>query len=148
MLAVLDQQISEFRFEVDSRISFKHFLDDLRRHLIKAQTKQLEPGAEVDQCYLVCQPSCDSRRGMQCDRFPNQIGALWRHLMLRAELASSLCPIHLKPIVAAVSGNQSEVVQGRGAKSGFLIGYRAAEAPDSKATENVCSKTMSAEKLG
>ena len=30
---------------------------------------------------------------------------------------------------------------------GFLIDRRTAEAPDSKATENVCSKTMSAKKL-
>jgi hypothetical protein len=79
---------------------------------------------------------------------PNQIGTLWRHLMLQAELASSVCAIHLKPIVAAVSRNQSEVVQNRTAKSGFLIDHRTAEPSDSKATENICSKTMSAEKLG
>lgn len=67
--------------------------------------------------------------------------------MLRAELASSIRAIHLKPIVAPVGRNQSEVVQNRAAKSGFLIDRRTAEAPDSKATENVCSKTMSAKKL-
>jgi hypothetical protein len=68
--------------------------------------------------------------------------------MLRAELARSIRAIDLKPIVTAVSRNQSEVVQNRAAKSGFLIDHRTAEAPDSKATKNVCSKTMSAEKLG
>jgi hypothetical protein len=68
--------------------------------------------------------------------------------MLRAELPSGICAIHLKPIIATVSRNKSEVVQNCGAKSGFLIAYRTAEAPDSKATENVCSKTMSAEKFG
>jgi hypothetical protein len=148
MPTVLDQQISKFGFEVRPWIFFEDFRHHLRRQLIKTQTKQLEPGAEVYQSYLVCQSSCDSRRGVQRDRLPNQVGALWRHLMLRAELPSSIRPIYLKPIVATVSGNQSEVVQSRGAKSGFLIGYRMAEVPDSKATENVCSQTMSAEKLG
>jgi len=85
---------------------------------------------------------------MQRDRLPNQIGALRRHLMLRAELSSGVRAIHLEAIVTAISGNQSEVVQNRAAKSGFLIDHRTAELPDSKATENVCSKTMSAEKFG
>jgi hypothetical protein len=102
----------------------------------------------MDQCDLVCESGRDSRRGVQRDRLPNQVGALWRHLMLRAELPSSIRPIYLKPIAATVSGNQSEVVQSRRAKSGFLIDHRMAQVPDSKATENVCSKTMSAEKLG
>jgi hypothetical protein len=146
--AVLDQQISEFGLEVHSRIFFEDFLDHVRRHFIKAQAKQLEPGAKVNQCYLVCQPSCDSWRGVQRDRLPNEIGALGRDLMFRAELAGSIRAIHLKPIVAAVRRNQPEVVQNRAAKSGFLVDYRTAEAPDSKATENVCSKTMSAEKPG
>jgi hypothetical protein len=68
--------------------------------------------------------------------------------MLRTELASSLRAIDLKSIVAAISRNQSEVVQNRAAKCGFLIGHRTAEAPDGEATEDVCPKTMSAKKLG
>jgi hypothetical protein len=68
--------------------------------------------------------------------------------MLRAELARSIRAIDLKSIVTAVSRNQSEVVQDRAAKGGFLIGHRTAEAPDGKAAENICSKTMRAEKLG
>jgi hypothetical protein len=44
------------------------------------------------------------------NRVPNQIGPLWRHLMLRAELASGIRTIHLKPIVVAVSRHQSEIV--------------------------------------
>jgi hypothetical protein len=145
---VLNQQSSELGFEVHPRISFEDLFDHRQGHLIKAQTQQLEPGAEVDQCDLVCQPSCDSWRGVERDRLPNQIGALWRHLVLRAEMPSSIRPIHLEPIVAAVSRNQSEVVQNRSAKSSFLVGHRAAEAPDDKAAENVCPKTMRAEKLG
>jgi hypothetical protein len=33
---VFDQQLSKFGFEVHPRIPVEHFLDDLRRHLIKA----------------------------------------------------------------------------------------------------------------
>jgi len=36
MPAVLDQQVSEFGFEVHPRIFFEQFLDQLRWHLIKA----------------------------------------------------------------------------------------------------------------
>src|SRR5712671_4171995 len=148
MPTVFDQQISELSLEIHPWIFLEHLLNHLWRHVIEAQAKQFEPGAEMNQCYLVCQPSCDSWRGVQRDRLPNEIGALGRDLMFRAELAGSIRAIHLKPIVAAVRRNQPEVVQNRAAKSGFLVDYRTAEAPDSKATENVCSKTMSAEKPG
>ena len=65
-------------------------------------TQEIEPGAEVDQGDLACLPSGDPRGGVQRDRLPDQIGSFWRHLMLYAELASSLRAIHFKPIVAAV----------------------------------------------
>ncbi|MGB7179180.1 MAG: hypothetical protein WBD33_20255, partial [Xanthobacteraceae bacterium] len=68
--------------------------------------------------------------------------------MLCAEIARSIRAIYLKPIVAPVRGNQSEVVQNRGAKRGFLIGHRPAEASRGKTAKNVGSKTMRAEKLG
>jgi hypothetical protein len=50
--------------------------------------------------------------------------------MLRAELTSSIRAIHFKSIVTTVRRNQSEVVQGRGAKRGFLVGHRTADAPN------------------
>jgi hypothetical protein len=134
--------------EIHPRIFSEHFLDQLRRHLIKAETQEIEAGAEVDQRYLVRQPSWDFRRGVQRDRLPNQIGTLGRHTMLRAELASGIRAIHLKPIVSAARKNQAEVVQDGAAKRSFLIDHRTTEAPDSKAAEIVGSKTMSAEKLG
>ncbi len=85
---------------------------------------------------------------MQRDRLPNQIGALWRHPMPRAELARGIRAIHLKPVVAAVGGNQPQVMQNRCAKRSFLVDHRTTEAPDSKATEDIGPKAMSAEKLG
>jgi hypothetical protein len=68
--------------------------------------------------------------------------------MLCAEIARSIRAIDFKPIVATVGRDQPEVVQKRGAKRGFLIGHRPAEASDGKTAENVGSKTMRAEKLG
>ena len=76
VLAVLDQEIAELRFEFHPRVFFDDFLENLRRHLIEAQTQKVEAGAEMDQRYLVCQPCGDSRGGMQSDRPPNQIGTL------------------------------------------------------------------------
>src|SRR5258707_13675778 len=57
-----DQQISEFSLEIHPWIFLKHLLNHLWRHLIEAQAKQFEPGAEMHQCYFVCQASCDSCR--------------------------------------------------------------------------------------
>jgi hypothetical protein len=41
--AVLDQQISEFSFEIHSRIFFEHLLDQSGRYLIKAKPKKSSP---------------------------------------------------------------------------------------------------------
>jgi hypothetical protein len=40
---------------------------------------------------------------MKCYCFPNEVGALWWHLMFLAELASGIRSIHLEPVVATVS---------------------------------------------
>ena len=118
---VLHQQIAEFCLEVQSWIFVEHFLNHLRWHLIKAKTQQLEPSAQVDQRDLGCHPRCDARRGVQGDRLPDQIGALRRHLMLGAELASSIRAVHFEAILAKVSRNQSEIVQNSAAKRCFLV---------------------------
>ena len=76
VLAVLDEEISEFRFELHPRVLFENFLENLRRHLIESQTQKVEAGAEMDQRYLACQPCGDSRGSMQSDRPPNQICTL------------------------------------------------------------------------
>src|SRR5258707_14022667 len=102
----------------------------------------------MDQCYLARQPGRYSRRGVQSDRLPNQIRTLRRHLMLRAEIARSIRAIDFKPIIATVWRDQPEVVQKRGAKRGFYISPRTAEASDGKTAENVGSKTMHTEKFG
>jgi hypothetical protein len=68
--------------------------------------------------------------------------------MLRAEIARSIRTIDFKPIIATVGRDQPEVVQKRGAKRGFFISHRTAEASDGKTAENVGSKTMRAEKFG
>ena len=69
VLAVLDQEIAELRFELHPRVFFEDFLENLRRHLIKAQTQKVETGAEMDQCYLARQPGRYSRRGVQAIAF-------------------------------------------------------------------------------
>ena len=97
VLAVLDQEIAELRFELHPRVFFEDFLENLRRHLIKAQTQKVETGAEMDQCYLARQPGRYSRRGVQSDRLPNEIRTLRRHPMLRAEIARSIRAIDFKP---------------------------------------------------
>jgi hypothetical protein len=104
---VLDQQLSEFGFEIQSRIRFEHFLDNAPRHLIKAKTEKLNPGAQVDKRYFVCQAGCNSWGGVKCYRLPDQIGAFWWHLMFRAELTGSIRAIHLKPIVPSVSREEA-----------------------------------------
>jgi hypothetical protein len=147
-LAVFDQEIPKLRFEPHPRVFFEDFLKNLRRHLIKAQTQKVETGAEMDQRYLARQPGRYSRRGVQGDRLPNQIRALRRDLMLRAEIARGIRAIYFKPIIATVGRDQPEVVQKRGAKRGFFISHRTAEASDGKTAENVGSKTMRAEKFG
>src|SRR5258705_8665394 len=101
----------------------------------------------MDQRYLACQPSRYSRRGMQRDRLPNQIGALWRHPMPRAELARGIRAIHLKPVVAAVGGNHPQVMQNPCAKPSFFLHHRKTQTPHSTATEDIGAKAMSAEKL-
>jgi len=58
MPTVFDQQISEFSLEIHPWIFLKHLLNHLWRHLIEAQAKQFEPGAEMHQCYFFCQASC------------------------------------------------------------------------------------------
>jgi len=73
VLAVLDQEIAELRFELHPRVFFEDFLENLRRHLIKAQTQKVETGAEMDSAI-----SPASRVGIpgevcQSDRLPNQI---------------------------------------------------------------------------
>jgi hypothetical protein len=67
------------------------------------------------------QPRGNSGRGMQRDRPPNHIGALWRHLMIYAEIANGIGAIHLKPVVAAIGRDQTKIVQNRPAKRGLLI---------------------------
>src|SRR5258708_38621530 len=89
-----------------------------------------------------------SRRGMQRDRLPNQIGALWRHPMPRAELARGIRAIHLKPVVAAVGGNQPQVMQNRCAKRSFLVAHRTTRAPPHKATQDIGPKAKRAAELG
>ena len=98
VLAVLDQEIAELRFELHPRVFFEDFLENLRRHLIKAQTQKVETGAEMDQCYLARQPGRYSRRGVQSDRLPNQIRTLrrWDPLSWRPVLAPQL-PIEFPP---------------------------------------------------
>jgi hypothetical protein len=44
--------------------------------------------------------------------------------MVGAELPSGICAVNLKPVVSAVWGNQTEVVQHRGAKSSFFVDHR------------------------
>jgi hypothetical protein len=61
---MLDQQISEFGLEVHPWVFFENFLDQLGRDLMKTQTKQFEPGTEVDQRYFVCHATWDPRRGV------------------------------------------------------------------------------------
>src|ERR1700722_19863776 len=102
----------------------------------------------MDQCHLACQPGRDPWGGMQSDRPPAQSGTFRRYLMFRAEIARSIRTVDFKPIVATVGRDQPEIVQKRGAKRRFLIGYRPAEAFDGKTAENVSSKTMGAKKLG
>jgi hypothetical protein len=60
-------------------------------------------------------------------------------LVLCAEIARSIRTIDFKPIVATVGRDQPEVVQKRGAKRGFLIGHRPAQASRGKTAENVGS---------
>ena len=103
MPTVFDQQISEFGLEIHPWIFLEHLLNHLWRHLIEAQAKQFEPGAEMHQCYFVCQASCDSWRCMKCYCLPNEVGALWWHLVFLAKLASGIRSIHLEPVVATVS---------------------------------------------
>jgi hypothetical protein len=43
--------------------------------------------------------------------------------MIQTELAGSFRAIHFKSVVRAIRRDQSEVMQGRSAESGFLIGY-------------------------
>ena len=148
MPAVLDQKVSEFRLEFHPRIFAEYFLDQLPRYLIKTQSQEIEPGAEVDQGYLIRKPTRDSRRGVERDRLPNQIGALRGHLMLRTEFAGGIGTIHLETVVAAVGRNEPEVMQDRTAKGGFLIDHGAPETLDREATEDVRPHTMTAEKLG
>src|SRR5258708_36420124 len=84
---------------------------------------------------------------MQRDRLPDDIGALRRDLVRRAERASSIRAIDLKPVVATIKRDQPEVVENRSAKRGFLIEDRASESPHRKAAENVGPQTMRAEPL-
>jgi hypothetical protein len=85
---------------------------------------------------------------VKCYRLPDQIGAFWWHLMFRAELTGSIRAIHLKPIVAPVSREESQVVQRCTAKSGFLIDHLPAQTSHSETSENISPKTMRAEELG
>ncbi len=102
----------------------------------------------MNQGYFARKPRGNSGRGMQRDRLPNHIGALWRHLMIYAEIASGLGAIHLKPVVAAIGRDQTKIVQNRPAKRGLLIDDRTSDTPDGQASENVRAQTMRAEKCG
>jgi hypothetical protein len=145
---VLDQKVFEFLFETHARIFFEHLLNHLRRHLIEAETQEIESRTEMNQSYFAGQPCGNPGRGMQRDRLPNDIGALWRHLMLYAEIASGLGAIHLKTVVAAIGRDQTKIVQDRPAKRGLLIHHRTSDTPDGQASENVRAQTMRAEKCG
>jgi|SRR5271163_202795 len=70
------------------------------------------------------------------------------HEEIAANNSRGIRAIHLKPVVAAVGGNQPQVMQNRCAKRSFFVDHRTTEAPDSKATEDIGPKAMSAEKLG
>ena len=138
----------EFGFETHARIFFEYLLEHLRRDLIEAETQEIEPRTEMNQGYFARKPRGNSGRGMQRDRLPNHIGALWRHLMIYAEIASGLGAIHLKPVVAAIGRDQTKIVQNRPAKRGLLIDHRTSDTPDGQASENVRAQTMRAEKCG
>jgi len=85
---------------------------------------------------------------MQRNRLPDDIGALRRDPVRRAERASGIRAIDLKPVVATIRWDQPEVVKNRSAKRRFLIDGRTAEAPDGKVSEDIGSKTMRAQKRG
>lgn len=104
---VLDQKVFEFLFKTHARIFFEYILKHLRRHLIEAETQEIDSRTEMNQSYFARQPCGNPGRGMQRDRLPNHIGALRRHLMIYAEIASGLGAIHLKPVVAAIGRNQT-----------------------------------------
>ena len=108
---VLDQKVFEFLFETHARIFFEYLLNHLRRHLIEAETQEIESRTEMNQGYFAREPRGNSGRCMQRDRLPNHIGALWRHLMLYAEIASGIGAVHLKPVVAAIGRDQTQIVQ-------------------------------------
>src|SRR5271154_7159355 len=102
----------------------------------------------MNQGNLVFQTQWNSGRGVQSYRLPNQIGALWWHLMFQAELSGCFRAIHLKPIFPAICGNQPEVVQNSRAKGCLLIDDRTSKAPDSKTADNVTPQAMRAEEFG
>jgi len=62
VLAVLDQEIAELRFELHPRVFFEDFLENLRRHLIKAQTQKVETAPRWTSA-ISPQPGRYSRRG-------------------------------------------------------------------------------------
>src|SRR4029077_13321105 len=107
----LDQKAFEFLFETHARIFFEYFLDHLRRDQIEAETQEIESRTEMNQGYFAREARGNSGRCMQRDRLPNHIGALWRHLMLYAEIASGIGAVHLKPVVAAIGRDQTQIVQ-------------------------------------
>src|SRR5208282_2942411 len=101
----------------------------------------------MNQCDLGRHPSCDTRRRVQGDRLPNQIGALRRHLMFGAELASSVRAVDLEAILAPIGWNQSEIMQNCAAEGGLFIDHRAPDASHSKTAEDEGSEAMGAEEL-